>query len=363
MDGSVAKISGSQVWRGSDMAKREDEWRVEMSAAEIAELDAAVNAAAARNIDVVDIRKEDFPLPLLSQKLDSLRAEVLSGRGFGLLGGVPVHRYDIRQAAIAYFGIGSHFGEAVSQNAKGHALGHVRNLGFDYSRPLTRGYQTDARLPYHTDASDVVGLLCLQTGKSGGLSSIVSSGALFNEVRARRPDLLSVLMEPFYRDRRDEIPAGKNPWYVIPVFNRHEGRLLTSYVRSTVMKAQRFAEAPRLSDAQIEAMDFLDALAEESALHLRMKFNPGDIQFLNNHFIVHSRTEYEEDPENPRHLLRLWLACPEGPALPPPYWDFQDPTESGRPNGYLMPGVTLSAPLAPEDGGPGASSTRQNINA
>ena len=358
MGEQVEPIEGPQVWRGPDMATREDEWRIAMSPSEIAELDAAVEAVAARDIDIIDIRKEDFSLPTLSRKLAMLRSDVLSGRGFGVLGGAPVHRYDIRRSAIAYFGIGSHFGEAVSQNAKGHALGHVRNLGFDYGRSLTRGYQTDARLPYHTDASDVVGLLCLQTGKSGGLSSIVSSGALFNEVRARRPDLLKVLMAPFYRDRRDEIPAGKNPWYVIPVFNPHEGRLLTSYVRSTVMKAQRFDEAPRLTEAQIEAMDFLDSLAEDPALHLRMTFNPGDIQFLNNHFIVHSRTEYEEDPQKPRHLLRLWLACPEGPALPAPYWDFQDPTESGRPNGYLMPGVELSAPLAPEDGGPGSSDTR-----
>ncbi|MBT5664684.1 MAG: TauD/TfdA family dioxygenase [Rhodospirillaceae bacterium] len=359
MPEEIESIAGPQVWRGPDMAGRIDEWRQEMSATHIAELDAAVEGVLSRGLEIVDIHKDDFPLPSLGKVLDELRGDVLAGRGFAVLGGVPVDRYDMNRSAIAYFGIGSHFGESVSQNAKGHALGHVRNLGFDYKRALTRGYQTNSRLPYHTDASDVVGLLCLRPGKSGGLSSIVSSGALFNEIRARRPDLLSVLMAPFYRDRRGEIPAGKNPWYVIPVFNWCEGKLLTSYVRSTVMKAQRFPEAPRLTEAQIEAMDYVDELAQDPAFHLRMSFNPGDIQFLNNHFIVHSRTEYEEDPDKPRHLLRLWLACPEGPALPPPYWDFQDPTESGRPNGYLMPGVALSAPLTPEDGGPGASNTRQ----
>jgi hypothetical protein len=360
MTDDIEPVSGPQVWRGPDMAKHVDEWRQNMSAAHIAELDAAVEGVLSRGLEIVDIRKNDFPLPTLGKLLDDIRGEVLSGRGFSLLGGVPVDRYDMHESAIAYFGIGSHFGEPVSQNAKGHALGHVRNLGFDYKRPLTRGYQTNSRLPYHTDASDVVSLLCLQTAKTGGLSSIISSGALFNQIRESRPDLLNVLMEPFYRDRRGEIPAGKNPWYVIPVFNIHEGKLLTSYVRSTVMKAQRFPEAPRLTEAQIEAMDFVDEMTQDPTLHLRMAFNPGDIQFVNNHVIVHSRTDYEEYHDKPRHLLRLWLACPEGPALPAPYWDFQDPTESGRPNGYLMPGVKLSAPLDPEDGGPGASSTRQS---
>lgn len=363
MTNEIEPVSGPQVWRGPDMEGRVNEWRQEMTPEHITELDAAVEAVLKSGQDIVDIRKDDFPLPTLGKMLDKIRGDVLSGRGFSLLSGVPVDRYDIKRSGIAYFGIGAHFGEPVSQNAKGHALGHVRNLGFDYGRALTRGYQTNSHLPYHTDASDVVMLLCLQPSISGGLSSIISSGALFNEVRERRPDLLKVLMEPFYRDRRDEIPAGKKPWYIIPVFNFHDGKLLTTYVRSTVMKAQRFPEAPRLTDAQIEAMDFVDEVTQDPTLYLRMAFRPGDIQFVNNHLIAHSRTEYEEDSENPRHLLRLWLACPEGPALPAPYWDFQDPTESGRPNGYLMPGVNLSAPLEPEDGGPGASRTRQSAPA
>ena len=161
-------------------------------------------------------------------------------------------------------------------------------------------------------------------------------------------------MEPIYRDRRGEIPEGREPWYRLPVFNLHKGRLLTNYVRSVIQKAQRFPEAPRLTDDLVEAMDLVDSIAADPAMYLELEFEPGDIQFLCNHYITHSRTAYEDHPgpDRKRHLLRLWLACDDGPPLPAPYDEFMGKTASGRPNGYLMPGVQLSAPLEVEYGGP-----------
>jgi hypothetical protein len=215
-------------------------------------------------------------------------------------------------------------------------------------------------LPYHTDASDIVGLLSVKTAKSGGLSSIVSSVTVFNEMVQRRPDLASILTGPLFRDRRGEIPAGHGPWYAIPAFNVSDGRVATTYVRSAVRKAQRFDDVPRLTAADIEALDMMDALAEDSAIHLDMTFEPGDMQFLCNHTIMHSRTAYEDwqAPEQRRHLLRLWLACPDAPLLPAVYGNYQNLTTDGRPNGILLPGVTLNAPIEVADGGPGEAATR-----
>ena len=127
-------------------------------------------------------------------------------------------------------------GEACSQNGKGHVLGHVTNLGLDYSDPGMRGYQTNARLPYHTDSSDIVGLLCLKPAKAGGLSSVVSSTTLYNEVVRRRPDLIEVLEAPFYRTRWGEIPEGKAAWAEVPVFMAYKGRVIAHYVRSAIRK-------------------------------------------------------------------------------------------------------------------------------
>ena len=355
---ALTAVGGPAAWHGPDMAKRMQEWTHSFTGDELAELDAAVEVVCKRGLDVIDIRQEDFPLPLLGPRLAEIRRELMHGRGFALLRGLPVDRYDRQRAAIAFFGLGSHLGEAVSQNAKGHALGHVTDLGFEYTLPLTRGYQTSHRLPYHTDASDIVCLLCLNGAKSGGLSSIVSSVTLFNEILRKRPECARLLTEPVFRDRRGEIPAGKEPWYATPVFNPYQGRLATTYVRSTIRKAQRFPEVPRITRELEEALDLLDSMAESPEYHLDMEFAPGDIQIVNNHVILHSRTGYEdhEEPEKRRHLLRLWLGCPDGPPLPPAYRNYQDLTESGRPKGIYVDGVKLNAPLEVEYGGPGDGS-------
>ena len=350
-------VEGARVWHGPDMAARSDIWTYRLTEGQIAELDLAVERTKALGVDVVNIRRQDFPLPGMDETLRRVRDDLLHGVGFAVIRGIPVDRYGTLETAIAYFGLGSHLGEAVSQNAKGHALGHVCDLGFGDSLwevPTARGYQTAEKLIFHTDASDLVGLLCLRIAKSGGLSRIASTGAVFNAVLEARPDLLRPLMKPIYRDRRGEIPAGRNPWYKLPVFNLHEGRLLTNYVRSVIQKAQRFPEVPRLTNDLIEAMDLVDSIAADPAVYLELEFEPGDIQLLCNHYITHSRTAYEDYPEpgRKRHLLRLWLACDEGPPLPPPYDEFMGKTASGRPNGYLMPGVQLSAPLDIEYGGP-----------
>ena len=353
-------VEGTRVWRGPELAQRPEAWTYRLSAEDVAELDSAVSAIAAQGLDVLEITSARFPLPNLSKTLKRTEDVLQNGLGFMVIRGIPVNRYDIREAAIAYFGIGSHLGEAVSQNARGHALGHVCNLGFDPSLPTARGYQSANKLNFHTDPTDLVGLMCLRKAKSGGLSSIVSAGTVFNEMLKQRLDLVHILTQTLYRDRRGEIPEGREPWYRLPVFNFRDGHLTTNYVRSTIEKAQRFDDVPRLTEVQREAFALIESIAADPTLYLNMEFEPGDIQLLNNHYIMHSRTAYEDypEPERRRHLMRLWLATEAGPPLADPYYEFMDKTVSGRPNGYLMPGVTLSAPLVVEDGGPGASEQR-----
>ena len=348
------------AWRGPEMAARPERWVWQLAPDQVADLDEASARLDASGRHIVTITAEDAPLPRLAARLAEMKQDLLYGIGFGLIRGVPVEGYGLRRSAIAFWCIGAHLGAAVSQNAKGHVLGHVRDLGFDYAKPSARGYQTAERLPYHCDMGDVVGLLSLRTSRSGGLSSIVSSVALYNAMVERRPDLARVLMQPTYRDRRDEVPEGGKPWYPMPVFNPHGGYLFTHFVRSTIRKAQRFPEVPRIAPEQAEAFDYLDALANGPDLHLDMEFLPGDVQFLCNHTILHSRTKYVDwdEPERKRHLLRLWLGCPGGPAVPEPYVEFQGLTGEGRPRGTLCPGAVLNSPLEAEDGGAGDTAKR-----
>ncbi|MBM3347372.1 MAG: TauD/TfdA family dioxygenase [Betaproteobacteria bacterium] len=346
--GDLPIFDNEQSWYGPDMAARDD-WIHEFTRAQVAEIDAAVKQAEAVP-DIIDIGREHFAVPSLAPLLQRVHRETLHGRGFILLRGIPVERYTVRQAAIAYWGLGLYLGEAVSQNGKGHVLGHVTNLGLDYADPEVRGYQTSARLNYHADSSDLVALLCLRASKSGGLSSIASSTTLWNELVRTRPDHARTLMQPLYYTRWGEIPEGKQPWAEINVFTPCNGRMIASYVRSSINKSQTLPSVPRLTPAQVEAMDCLDALAADARIHLDMEFRPGDIQILCNHSILHSRTAYVDWPEveKRRHLLRLWLACDDGPVLPQFMIDrFQGLTAGGRPDGIRVPGMCLVAPLDP----------------
>lgn len=348
------------AWRGPEMAGQPERWTWALSADQLAELEEAVMRIDASGRDIVAVTATDAPLPSLAGRLAELRRDLMYGIGFVLIRGVPVHRYSLRQSAIAFWTLGAHLGEPVSQNAGGHALGHVRDLEFDYDKPSARGYQTAQRLPYHTDPSDVVGLLSLRTAKSGGESSLVSSVTLYNVIAERRPEVARLLMQPTYRDRRDEVPEGRKPWYPMPVFNIHRGRLFVSYVRSVIRKAQRFDEVPRLTPELEDALDYLDSLAGDPEFRLDIAFEPGDVQFLCNYTNLHSRARYEDwdEPDRKRHLLRLWLGIADGPEVPEPYVEFQGLTAAGRPAGIRCPGVALNAPLEAEDGGAGASSKR-----
>lgn len=342
------RLTGPGVWRGEDMAGRDD-WMVRLGAVDLAELDAALLAVERGGLDLLQVDRDAFPLPRLGPKLDALRRELLRGRGFALVRGLPVARLTTRQAAIMYWGIGAHLGRAVSQNGQGHLLGHVIDVGRREDDPNARIYQTSARQYYHADSCDIVGLLCLRKAASGGESTIVSSETLHNEMLERAPDVVDELFRPFHVDRRGEVPEGEKPWYEVPVFNWHADLLTTYYVRRYIVSARRFPEVPPLTDRQVAAFDALDAICDDPRIHLSMDFEPGDMQFLHNHQIFHDRTAYTDhhEPAQRRHLLRLWLCPPDGRPLPPAYRQRWGSIEIGDRGGIRVPGARLVAPLEP----------------
>jgi hypothetical protein len=344
-------VEGPSAWVGADMRKREAEWTYRLSPSDVAEIETAVAAVEARGLEIADIRRADFPLPTVGPVLDGLRADVLDGRGFVLLRGMPVEGRPIEWSATAYWGIGSYFGSARSQNAQGHLLGHVYDLGHGLSatNPNLRSYATAERQNFHIDRCDVVALLCLRRAKSGGLSTIVSSMSVHNLMAQRRPDLLDRLYQPFPVDRRGEVPEGQAPFFEAPVFNEYAGRVSVLYSRLHIGSAQRFPEARRLTVEDYEALDMLTQLAGDPDLRLDMNFMPGDIQFLHNHTILHARSAYEDwlDAERKRHLLRLWLSPPGARPLPPVFAECYGGVTAGDRGGIICKDTRLHAPLTP----------------
>ena len=340
-------ITGASAWNGREMAKR-SEWIWQLSADDIEEIDRAITHFKRSGAPMAAITPENFPLTALKPKLGALLDEILEGRGFVMVRGFPVRRYDTAASAIAYLGLGRHFGTLRSSNGKGHLLGHVKDVGADIKDGNTRFYQTNRRLEYHTDSADIVGLLCLQTAKSGGESFIASSITLYNEILKRRPDLIPAAFLPYPTDRRGEVPAGMKPYFEIPIFNWHQGKLSAIYLRHYIEEAQRrFADAPRLTPEQIEVMDLIDELVNDPAIHLQMSFEAGDMQFLHNHQILHSRNDFENwpEPERHRHLLRLWMAPPNARPLPDVFAPRYGSVTPGDRGGIIVPGSKLSVSL------------------
>ena len=297
------------AWLGRDIQDSED-WVYRLGAEEIAEIDAALRHLQSTGRQIPDIGKGDFPLKRFARTLRLLQTEIENGLGVTLIRGLPRDRYTVEEMGLIYWGIGAHFGRAVAQNAQGDVLGHVRDMGRDQYKDMhARGYQTANLLPFHNDSCDIVGLCCLETAKSGGLSTVASSVAVYNALVRSRPELVKILGQPFYADRRGEESAGQKPYYVTPIFIWHKGRMFNRFNRTFIDSAQRFDEVPRLTPLQSEALDTVATLCRDPAFRLDMKLERGDMQFVNNYSILHSRTAYEDNAEESkkRHLLRLWL--------------------------------------------------------
>ena len=338
------------AWTASDLASNQA-WVHELSEANIEELDALVTTISGRITDVLEIKQSDIELPKLGPRLKRVAKDVLDGRGLALIRGVPVERYSRLESAIAFWCLGGFFGNPVSQNAKGHLLGHVQDLGgTTLKNPNNRGYQTQEGLPYHCDSCDVVVLMCLHPSKSGGESTVVSSLNIYNEMLKRNPAATAALSESIYRDRRNEIPEGRNPWFQLPVFNFHQEYITVSWQGGYIRSATRFDELPPHSQDLKDGLDLFNKLANQ--LSYSMDFKPGDIQVLHNHVTVHSRTAFGEfpEPERKRHLLRLWLATPGGRPLSPAYENrYGDLKPGARPaGGIIVPGTVFKAPLKAE---------------
>ena len=328
---SAAPITGACAWHGKDMANSR-RWVRELSARHVDELDAALARVEATGIAWDQITAADFPLPGLAGLIAEIRDELENGSGLMKLKGLPVRRYGEDQLRKLYYGLGCNIGRPVHQNRTGQLMRLIRDEGSgvgqtygqieatetpdgkpflsSYARTLSNG-----ALRFQTDRTDVVALLCVNQAKSGGVSTICSSVAVMNEALRRRPDLAAELFKPYFRSRLGEESNRADEVYALPVFGLRDG-FFTSHYSRTYIEAAETAGAPKLTEAQVAALDLLQALCEELAFE--MSFEAGDIQFLNSHITYHGRMPFvdHDEPEKKRLLMRLWLAMPNSRPLP-----------------------------------------------
>jgi hypothetical protein len=323
------QLRGRAAWHGKDLDASGD-WIRTLDDTQVREIDDALTLINRARVPLLGFTRDDFPLASTADLLGLISDDLENGRGMVRLRGLPVERYsddDIRQI---FWGIGTYLGTAVYQNAKGEIMGEVRDetkLPTKTYAPLEEGRITSSRararstgpLRWHTDRCDVIALLCVHNAKAGGISKLTSIVTIYNEMLRRRPDLLELLCQDYWRARpADEDGPSSSRAFALPVFGVREGKLTCQYSRTYVEQAQEFPEVPRLTSAQNEALDLLATVAEEVCLY--SPFVPGDIQLLNNHVIFHGRTAYEDDSAShqERLLFRLWLSIVRRRSARPP---------------------------------------------
>ncbi len=285
--------------------------------AETAEVKQAVARVIELNIALKDMTADDFSVPLLAPILSKLQEELEYGLGLKLLRGFPTDTLSKDHLRIMYWGIGLHVGTAVSQSKRNDYLGDVRDIGTAHDGPNFRGYTSNGELTYHVDAADVTGLFCLQPAKTGGLSRIVSSLAVHNEILRSRPDLLAVLYEPYWWSMQGNELPGTAGFYTQPIFAVEKGYFACRYTRTHIRSAEINADLPDLTPTQCAALDLFDEICARPNFHVTMMLEPGDMQFLNNHLTLHTRTAFHDSiaDNQKRHLMRLWLSVPNGRPL------------------------------------------------
>ncbi|MBN8892816.1 MAG: TauD/TfdA family dioxygenase [Rhodospirillales bacterium] len=350
-------LTGRVVWYGAELAASGD-WIRTLDAGNCAEIDAALACLERKSAPFLGFSRADFPLHRTAALLAEIGAELEDGRGMVRLRGLPVERYSEDQLRRIFWGIGRYLGTAVYQNATGEIMGEVRDetrLESKTYAPTAEGQVASARarsrstgpLRWHTDRCDVIALMCVRNAQAGGVSKLASIATIHNEILRRRPDLLALLCQDYWRARPvDEDGRSPDRVFAMPVFGFRDGRITSQYSRTYVEQAQEVPGVPKLSAAQNEALDLLAEVAEEVCLH--SPFEAGDIQLLNNHVVYHGRTAYQDDPttRQERLLFRLWLATPNSRPLPAGFETLWGATDAGAlRGGVVQPATGARVPL------------------
>jgi hypothetical protein len=299
----MTPVVGPSAWTTASLA-RQASWLTELSEEQRESCITATRRALRSRTPLEKWSQEDFTLSSLQAPIDRWRRILDRGRGFVVVRGVPVNEMSIEESEAFFWGLGVLIGAPGAQNTRGDLLGHVRDL---HEEDPGRLYRTASKIAFHCDAADVVGLLCLATGRRGGESRLASSAAIYNALLDRRPDLIGRMYEPFWLDAHGQRGMSR---VRVPLARHAAGRLRLFY-HSDYFRSGG-AQSPNGLDREArELVDLFDELANSNEYCLSMQLRPGDIQLVSNHSVVHARSAYEDGslgPEQQRHLLRLWLS-------------------------------------------------------
>lgn len=298
-----------RAWHGPDLV--DDNFKIAIGNDCMAELDAIVAEQRKAPVPTLVLLPEHFEMSACRTLMQGVKQRLDTGVGFVILDRLPVDRWSRQEAIDVYWLLGSLLEPPVAQEWSGTMIYDVRYDGQGYTAD-TRTALTPEALDMHNDSSmgeapaNYISLLCLQTARSGGKSSLSSAYAAHNHFLIKHPDLLERLYQPFYRDKQEYQARDVNNWY--PIFAVENGGLRIRFNARVIRRGyQKTGQV--LDNAGVQTVDILNGFLTDPEHRHDFWMERGQIQILDNRVIVHGRTPYEdhEKPEKRRHLVRLWL--------------------------------------------------------
>jgi hypothetical protein len=325
------------AWNASRLEADRRRWTFALDSRGRRDLLAAVKKASDPAKQLLDYRREDFELGHAWPPIAAAFEEVKRGRGVALVKGLP-REIGEKDFELLTWGIGLHAGVARPQGKASHYMSAVRDAGNTYRTGTGRGYNTNAELDFHTDSADIVGLSCYNKAVAGGMSITTSSPAAYEVMKAEFPTLAEWLLRPVHFSRQGEQAPDEAPSYPHPVFDERGGKLFSKWNWNRVTSAQKLDGVPRIAPEHQQALEAFDQVVRRPALAHTMWLEPGDLQIINSHVTLHSRTDFtdHDDPAQKRLLFRLWLAPPDGDHLPESWRVLYKAVERGTVRGGIV---------------------------
>ena len=239
---------------------------------------------------------------------------LIQGCGFCVINGTNFTAFDKHELSNIHILISKIFGELLIQNKQGEQIVEVKDLGKTLSTG-GRYHHTREGGSYHTDGChifenppDYVGLLCLNPAKNGGVSKFISAYTIHNKLQEDK-NLLRILYEKFYMDKRNENQADEIPTQFVPIFTYNNGKLNCRCCQRELIDSGHEKMNKPLTEYQKNALDNLDKLLANENLAVSYLLKKGDMMYSNNKWLIHDRTDFEDsDDENlKRALLRTWI--------------------------------------------------------
>lgn len=306
-------LDGPFAWSANDLD--ENRIRVAVTSQVSDEMLRFVEHLRGHFLTTIVLNPADYDLKACQEVANTIRRALSTGLGLCLVDKLPVHDMSIEEAKACYWLLSAMVCRPVAQKMDGTMIYDVTDTGKKaIAGSGVRPDKTNDDLTFHNDNAynanmpDVVGLLCLRPAREGGMSRAMSFETAHNLLTKKAPQVLPRLYQPFWFDRQREHLASEDTTFAAPIFTTDGNSVQARLGLHQVLNAYEM-RGENLDAAGKEAISALEDVFAEPDHQIAFSMERGQIQYVNNLAIGHSRTHFIDfdEQEKRRHLVRLWL--------------------------------------------------------